>query len=547
MYVQYIIVALASFEIPTRQVYLLQLFFRKRITKERGKSSVAIIMKAKEASSEEPRRKGPIHVLMTSAVSPQQQQVLLDPRLQTDYIAKRSKQHYHRSTNKKTQRVSVWDGVSKVERELAYCCEQQKEEADHYFEEEEDDERDLGGALDVDKEVQFAGILARDCHNMATKCLALAILERTMRAYREEEDDDDDDNEEESEDEVFNNVASDDERDDDYRQPGSKKRGHSLNLDPKLKRRKLDAEQQPKQEEPRVGRLERFFAAGGLKLLNRWLIEASTEESIVTTLKKAPGAPPSRRKPPPTRPLILPILRFLEHIPFDKKAVMNSNINKQIRNLGKEVDAIRKAKETNTHSRVDVQNWTLRPNDKDALDQVAEAIKNVKSSWGRMAKEDFRIFEDPFVPYRKKLKERLDTLIQFEIGAIPRPEWLEKPPKTKKLNTKELALKERQTEREGLKERLQAAQDEHREQLALLREKYRKRKEDFAPTTLKKQNGKKKKVVWKDGLQSQVNRNRKILEEVFVYIKNTPAAKDAETNEEGEGKLQENEVEEFNT
>jgi hypothetical protein len=427
---------------------------------------------------------------------------------------------------------------------MVSCCEKIELDGD-----DEEDSLSGGGALDVDKEVRFAGILARDCHTMATKCLALAILERTMQTYLEEEDQEEDSEsqDEESENEEDKKVPSDDAEDGDWK-PGSK-RLRSSNGENEQKQKKQKVEEEDKvvdhdedddEGEMRVGRLERFLAAGGLKVLNRWLIDASIEEPVVA-LKKPPGSRKEpkepKTKPPSTRPLILPMLRFLEHIPFDKKVVLDAQINKQIRRLGKQVNAIRKEREHNTVESVDLENWSSEPttDEKDALDEVVQAVKNVKSSWEKMAREDPRNFEDPFDSLKAKLMERLDVLVQFEGGVIPKPDWFDdsgpekerkKPPKSKKLNTKELAARERQAEREDLKQKLRAAQNEHRERLAQLRQKFQQLKEDVAPAAKLKNGGSTKKVVWKDGLRTQVNRNRKMLEEVFMFEKNTPASKD---------------------
>lgn len=501
-------------------------------------------------------KKGPIHVLMTPPALSNQQQLLVDPRFQGDFVAKRAKVYRRsfQSTNSKRGLKSVWDGVSRVEKDMVCCC----ESISHNNDDDEGDDLDLSreGALSKEKEILFAGILARDCHTMATKCLALAILERTMETYLAEEQENDseseDDEVEESEDEK---LPSDDAERSDLEIGSKRQRSRAGELEKKPKRQKVDegykADEnvdEEEEEEMEPGRLQRFLAAGGLKVLNQWLIEASTEE-IVVPVKQQPGnrkVPEKRkRKPPPTRPLILPMLQFLEHIPFDKKIVLEAKINKQIRKLGKQVNGILRARESNTAEPAELGNWSSGPtrDEKDALDQVAQAVKNLKKSWERMAKEDPRKFEDPFDSLKAKMKERLDILVQFEGGLIPKPDWFDdseaekerrKPLKSKKSSTKELAAKERQSEREDLKRKLQAAQNEHRERLAQLRLKFQKRKEDVTPAATLKKGGSRKKVEWKDGLKSQVNRNRKMLEEVFIFEKNTPAAKDVIVEDESD-------------
>eukprot|EP00980_Cylindrotheca_fusiformis_P007092 scaffold1489_cov194-Cylindrotheca_fusiformis.AAC.2 len=491
-------------------------------------------------------QKGPIHVLMASAVSSDQQHILLDPRFQNDFVAKRAK-IYRRSFNTKNSKRGlngVWDAVSRVEKDLVSCCE--RIDPDSY----EGDDMDVSteGALDVEKEVHFAGILARDCHTMATKCLALAILERTMEKHLEENEEGGSDSEDGDDENI--NFGSED----DGQKVGSKRlRSGAENTEDRPKKQRLkddhkveenqdddEDEEVEEEEESGVGRLERFLAAGGLKVLNRWLIDASTEEPVLSPMKppsgnrKGPEKQKAKPRPPSTRPLILPMLKFLEHIPFDKKVILEAKINKQIRKLGKQVNAILKARDEATAEPHDLENWSSETmNDgEDALGQVVEAVKNVKKSWERMAKEDPRKFEDPFVSLKDMMKERLEVLVQFEGGSVPKPDWFDdsepekerkKASKPKKLNTKELAARERKAEKEDLKQKLQAAQNEHRERLAQLREKFQKRKDDVTPVASLTKVASKKKVVWKDGFKTITNRNRKLLEEVFVFEKNAPA------------------------
>jgi hypothetical protein len=489
-----------------------------------------------ETSTETPT--GPFHVLMATATaatmttSPSKERILLfDPRLLHDYVAKRKKAY---GTETNGNKHDIWDGVSKVERDLVCCCEKP---------EENEDDRDAYGALDIEKEIRFSGILARDCHTIPTRCLALAILERTLDTslLEMEEEDDSEKEDGENEEEEMEGVASDDERDDDWK-PGQKRRRSPRHMKDQQKRKRQRTnkeEKEDKREDEEVGRLEQFLAAGGLKILNRWLIEAADEEEQ-PPLKSPPGSirkpQPTGPKPPAGRPLILPILRFLERIPFDKKLVMDSKINKQIRKLGKQVDGILEARARGKHRREDLENWTTEPTsaETDALDHVQDAVDTVKSSWEQMAKKQNDKFTDPFESLKEKMRERLDILTQFETGAIPKPDWLEtqepdkdakkKAATPKRPNTQELAAKERKAEREDLKNALRAAADEHRERMAVLRETLRKRKEESAPSIRHKKAGGKK-VVWKDDMRTQTNRNRKLLEEVFLFEKKLPASR----------------------
>ena len=117
------------------------------------------------------------------------------------------------------------------------------------------------------------------------------------------------------------------------------------------------------------------------------------------------------------------------------------------------------------------------------------------------------------------------TAESLAASASPRKS---KKSKAKKLSTKELAAKERQREREQRMEELQAADKINKERLEKIRESLRKRKENTTPkvSTFRKDRVQKR-VVWKDGMKTQTNRNRKMLEEVFLFVKDTPAARES--------------------
>jgi hypothetical protein len=485
-----------------------------------------------------------------------------------------------------------------VERDLVCCCEAASPED---AEEDVPTTTEEGGALEMEQEVRFVGLLARDCHSMASKCLALAILERTLETYLNEElvqqqqDQDEDDDDESSEDddgtnseeEALQEVPSDDEEDDDWK-PGSKRRSRRLRkkAPPNKRKRhrtntnangttntnKNNPTENEEQDETKKAaddddetweRLEQFFAAGGLLILNRWLTEATKDEPVPAPLRKplptnTSSTSRSSTKPSATRPLILPILRFLEHIPFDKKVVMDSKINKQIRKLEKQVDGILKARARDEHRAEDLENWTTEQTsaETDALDHVKEAVDAIKTSWVDKGKhvEKRHKFGDPLGAFKETMRERLGVLTQYETGSIPAPDWLDTSPEetttttTKKKgppshtpkisHTQELAANERRAEREGLQQRLRAVETEHRERVAKVREQLRKRKDENAPSNHRKtmasssSSSDGKIVSWKDGLKTQTNRNRNQLEEVFVFVKDTPASGEEEVEEE---------------
>jgi hypothetical protein len=154
----------------------------------------------------------------------------------------------------------------------------------------------------------------------------------------------------------------------------------------------------------------------------------------------------------------------------------------------------------------------------------------------------------------------LDVLTKYEDGKTPKPDWLERleesekgkePKKNPKTNSKpnmqQLVQKERQAERDQqLRKNLRLAEDERRGHVIRLREQIRKRKEENIPSSRGAKNKKGKQVKWKDGLTNKNNRNRKLLEQVFVFIKDSDRLKEWEPeNAEGIEELEPVEVEEL--
>lgn len=522
-----------------------------------------------------------------------------DPRIQRDYISKRKRAYDAVSKSANSIRkdagsamfggiiVNVWDGVSKVERQLVQCCERLPDDrgdadtsSNNATDEQSDEDYDghkqqsLGGVLAVENEVRFAAILACRCHSMASKSLALAILERTLEAHlsetslqqkMDEQERATVDQEGKIEVEAASNETTsmphDVENDMNTRsswfsraQPPSKRmktEENSESVEPSLVKDSTSGETE------RAQRLEMFFAAGGLKILNQWIADASSYEIVPFKYtqsssaidKNASSVTASReRKASSTRPIILTILRFLEHIPFDKKVVLSSKINKQIHKLGKRVTTILYQLGEGEAKKEDLENWTTEDamTESAALAQTREAVDAVKASWLEKTKKSERsgTVLDPFKSTKEKIKERMEILTRFQNGEISQPEWYQPPRmatsadakkissagsaassgKRKKLNTQELAAQERKAEREKLQRKIEQVQSRSQKNMEELRERLRRRKEEntISVPLVRAMTG--KRVAWKDGLHTQTMRHRHKLEEVFVFIKGMPSA-----------------------
>lgn len=340
---------------------------------------------------------------------------------------------------------------------------------------------------------------------------------------------------------------------------------------------------------PKRCRFDLFFAAGGLRILSQWLADASSYETTIVTRtslaakgrnKKSQNVPSGGvsststtvRKASSTRPVILSILHFLEHIPFERKIVMNSKINKQIQKLGKRIDSIQdglleqnqggKGNTVNRIEKEDLEGWTTQPSmtHNEALSQVKGAVNAVKASWREKAKgssspgqktrtkkpqateepssvqsQTGQARYNPLEAIQSKIRERLELITQFETGASHhRPEWYrpEALAKKKSASTAMTRRKRKQVpssnsesdmERKRIEEKIKEFQSKSQKSMEELRERLRQRKTESATSAsgtsgvLAFQDTDNKTVTWKDGLRSQVTRDRKKLEEVFFY------------------------------
>ena len=363
---------------------------------------------------------------------------------------------------------------------------------------------------------------------MASRSLALAILERTLQQKQQEDNDHDE---------------------------RCNERNNGVDYDKNITGNSIHGTRCGKQ---RKRRFEIFFAAGGLRILNQWLIDASSYETKVrtnsSTIRKnsmALSDLSSRvrnndndtlasinlaRNVHATRPIAFSILLLLEHIPFEKKTVTNSKINKQIQKLGKKIVAIKEAYKSGQAPKEDLDNWITRKatTDDEALVKILEAVDAVKASWREKAKKKGeKNHLKPFFVIQSKIKGRMQDLNQFENGTVEtRPEWYRSAEiavafKKKKKYEKRKAQSDLEIEKLNLQKKIKQVQSRGKE----LREKLRQRKVDHThdqPEVARESMYvfSNKKVAWKDGLNGQIVRNRKMLEEVFMFRKDLPSSVD---------------------
>lgn len=496
----------------------------------------------------------PHHVLMTESSG---SSALLDPKLSRDFISQRFQalqlQHQQQSTTASSSSTTtapdgkqpprplssssgldgegVWLGVSKIERLLVSCCNSSEPIDDGWGE----SSSSLlggsgGGALDTESSgvLRFTTALALHCHDLNSRVLALAILERSLQVDEREKM------------AIEEKIA----------ETQSLFGGSSSSGEPPLKRARLNDEREedsssaPPSNPPITGRVHTFLAAGGWKILRQWLLEASTPVTVVTNKPPPPSVRPSyllqqqvppKTQPSPTGPLLLLLLQFLASIPFDKQLITNSKINKQIRTLSKQMDgfvasaAAGKDLTTATHEVAGglpiVQVKQSLDHLKHVWEEKAKASSS-SSSGSSNAKGSSSLAQHPLEKLRHALSEQLDAFNEYQQGKGDKPEWwtkLEEQRKAKELkkqnkalaSTADLARRERENERAAMmREDLQKAQEQRRLLVIKLRELKQKSMNDVRQA---RQSKNKRAVRWKDGMgTSSREKNRELLEEVFA-------------------------------
>ena len=575
----------------------------------------------------------PFHLLMSEDVSRRR----LDDKLQRDWLSKRheifaqipSLQAETNDSSTQDPTKKLWSGATDVEKALISCCsccssttsstllmpvaasadqqqqqqqqqEQYRHQRHHYVshsvtpsEDEDDPEEDslVTGALLKSKIVDFLGTAACQAQDLSSRALVLAILERTHQLDER----------------IYHTyelacaelpAAADTE---------VKKASAAENNSNNHTRSTDDTVISPAAsagtiKPPPPRRLLKFLCAGGLRLLSRWLMEASepVEQEVMMDASSPPQATtggasttsstrqqPQRgsktqyiTKPSMTGPLLLPLLEFLALIPFDRQLITESKINKQIKNLSKEIDALVAQGPPSSKTKT-AGPWTDAVAGGYPVEAVQQAVNHVKQVWeeqaklSKLKKKSTPVVTNPFDKVTQLLKERVKELETYESArasasaaassdqqqqqqAPQPPEWLVKalakqPQKKRKLrqqqqqetkpreSAQQMARRERENERAAfMKTDLEKAQRERQELLRKLREmKHLKAVED---KKAEEASSSKRRVRWKDGMGPQSKmRKRDVLEQVFIFIKDQDRLAAMEKNVDGAAEAGEDE------
>jgi hypothetical protein len=497
----------------------------------------------------------------------QTREILLgDPRIQNDYIARRHK--VYTAGNPNPPKKELWSATTKIERAMVECCEL-GEDVTKLADNEDEEFLYQGGALMPGMEFSFVELLARHAHSPVTRALALAILQHTIEQdeidAQEEEEKlggqnvevepkiEGDDQQEGDDEEMTADVAK---ADDDGDKSPEIERTTSTDTNQSTESTK-DAQAQSSN---RISRMQRFFEAGGMRILKQWLVDCYTptkkvfsSPSNIAAVKKSV----TKTVPSPTGPLLLALLSILEGMPLDKKLVMDCKINKQILKYKKSLAAAVEERRAE-FGEEGLEGWAIPTTGGLCVLDVQKAVDSLMEKWLVKIGTATMKVKDPFVKFRLTMRERLVTLVQYDSGKAPKPEWLvaleenERVAKEKKalskLSTRELEARQRQQERLQNIKATQHKQEEIKEKMAQIlakkREESRKRKAEAEVQVQEQQKKKKaKKVSWKDGFDnSDTLRKRKLLESVYRYPAETSGRwdyADQDTIVQGEGADQE--------
>lgn len=492
------------------------------------------------AASSEPGDNSPFHVLMLPDGQRCDSRMRLDECLVGDYLSKRHEAYRSLSKEKEKDDEAIWSGASTIEKWLIWCCELPQVA-------NEEGDATLPGALRRDRVLKFASYLALYCHDVTSRALAISILERTLEAdlpaihsFEAHQAAMAAASQEKS-----SNSAETKETDAKPRasiplegSPTTRGRKRMIEMAIESPSPTPDDSYMPATLAPpprKPDRLLRFLSAGGLKILDQWVEDASKPVATSDGGKsKSSAGNATATKESPTGALLLPLLVLLRNLPFNKTLVTQSKINRQIRKLSKDIDAIAENKKSKkgTHPRAGGY----------PVADVQQALNDLKATWNAQQKMFNDPPPDPLQAVREALEQKLAEVQACRKGDAPAPAWLVKaeesqklkPPPAKKkrgMSTEEMNRIEHQQERNQLlKENLQKAEQQRRQLLKKLREMKERqeaegKRQAAAAAVAMTMESSRRRIKWKDGLgHTSKSRKREELEEVFVFLKNSSAA-----------------------
>ena len=488
---------------------------------------------------------------------------------------------------------AIWSVASGLERALVECCQYAPEgkevehgSSDQPQQQTDDNEIDgedgngwVEGSLQRGRQRAFVSLLAKHCNSCSDRGLALTILERTLdqdQLEQQEEGDEEEEDEENQEDGAEKEASSSGDTEasataeasksnsdnDDNNEKNSNDDDDNDN-DDEATDKKSDSDNTPTTRPPRM---HGFLEYGGLAILKQWLIDALTvvrgPSNTTTTTATGGDGPSSSRSASPTGPVLPQLLSILERMPFDKRLVTETKINKQIRNLKKSIDeAIRARQKRIGSTNSSAAATTTENGQEDWRDLVVggnkvlstqKALQRLMDSWQQRAAATKKPsnnsaktntappqLQDPLLELKSRMAQQMTMLVDFyEKGIGPEPAWMDALQKAErsakerrelsKLSTKERMERERQQERQRVLEAMQQKTRETKERMEALKRRKRKELEEAtATTTVEAKRAKTgRRLRWRDigeGSSEVGLANKAVLEDVRWYRNRDPS------------------------
>lgn len=442
------------------------------------------------------------------------------------------------------------------------------------------------GHLTSGREERFVAIISQHCHTLADRVLCLAILERTKEhdevsaaRFRKKRKHDSITTEENETVDNSHNSHND-------AQSKTSGKNTKLNTDTMSRRKHFDCH-----------KFAKFLSAGGLKVLNQWLADATTPTEIK-------GRPKPRASH--TGPIILPLLSILSSIPFRMDLVKDSQINKQVKKLKKTVEKLIDSFEIDDEDDLSDNSDDTEgtPTPKTLSDfchplsggmpvvAVQESVNELMDTWRIAAIEEKRRSEEESKEgtdsqfefsqsFKALMRDRLDMMNLVEAGEVPKPSWYPSEPTNanseaeSKESGEEVAHRNRMKEKAAasaaaakrereLKRRIIESKEQELKAVNAARseaEKRAKEKSEGYRRKIQEENVKRKteeqkkkkttertqqmtKVTWADS-NPKAKANNVEWEKVFVYEDEYAASDEEEKNEENisEANVEESDLE----
>lgn len=273
-----------------------------------------------------------------------------------------------------------------------------------------EDAQQSKGVLLLGKEGHFTAMLSLYCtsHAIGHRALAIAILQRTVEREADVSKQNKDIDAVKSDPDLDMNANTDTNTNE------LKETTATMEVTNATHKSTHD---EKRQCQPR--RINNFLEVGGMKLLARWLVDSFTVVRL-----------PKGHEASPTGCLLLPLLHLLKAIPFNKDAVMASQIHKCIKRLKKALDTLVSGLDPSQLKRQKhpISGGLSVGEVISALDETMRVWKEsaaaIAAVDGRTADVTEESQHNPYQAMQQQLELRFDVLAKYQSEGGPPPDWL---------------------------------------------------------------------------------------------------------------------------